>query len=166
MTTLDFLNALEATRLASDVRGDNGWVWLFPIVETFHVISFTLVFGTIAMVDLRLLGLNSRNIPVSRLTSECLPWTWVAFVCAVTTGTMLFISKAHIYFYNLQFDLKFLFMFLAGVNMMVFHVTSFRRVAQWDSTLPPPFSARVAGFLSLAFWIAVIFFGRWIGFTT
>lgn len=166
MTTLDFLNALEATRLAADVRGDNGWEWLFPIVETFHVIFLALVFGSIVMVDLRLLGLTSRNSPVSRLSAECLPWTWTAFICAVITGTLLFISKAHVYFYNLQFELKFLCMFLAGINMLIFHFTAYRRVLEWDNTLPTPPAARVAGLLSIAFWVGVIFFGRWIGFTT
>jgi hypothetical protein len=57
-------------------------------------------------------------------------------------------------------------MFLAGVNMAAFHFGAYRRVHEWDEIHPPPRAARLAGTLSIALWIGVIFFGRWIGFTT
>jgi hypothetical protein len=166
MTMLGFLLAAEHTSLAAAMRGEVGGEWLFPIVETLHVISLAMVFGSIVMVDLRLVGATSRNSAMSRLSGEVLPYTWGAFICAVVTGTLLFISKAHVYFYNLQFQLKFLCMFLAGMNMAVFHFGTYRRVLEWDDRHPPPHAARLAGALSIALWIGVIFFGRWIGFTT
>lgn len=166
MTLASFLTALENTPVGAAVRGDLGWEWLFPNVETIHVLSLATVFGSIAMVDLRLIGLASRNSAVSKLSAEVLPYTWIAFIVAVITGTMLFMSKAHVYFYNLQFELKFLCMFLAGVNMAVFHLGAYRHVLDWDNNLPPPTGARIAGVLSLTLWVGVIFFGRWIGFTT
>jgi hypothetical protein len=166
MTMPGFLQAAEHTSLAAAMRGELGWEWLFPIVETLHVISLAMVFGSIVMVDLRLVGAASRNSALSRLSGEVLPYTWGAFICAVVTGTLLFVSKVHVYFYNLQFQLKFLCMFLAGVNMAVFHFGAYRHVLEWDERYPPPRAARLAGALSIALWIGVIFFGRWIGFTT
>jgi hypothetical protein len=166
MTMPGFLLAAEHSSFAAAMRGELGWEWLFPIVETLHVISLAMVFGSVVMVDLRLAGATSRNSAVSRLSSEVLPYTWGAFICAAVTGTLLFVSKAHVYFYNLQFQLKFLCMFLAGINMAVFHFGAYRRVLEWDEKLPPPRAARLAGALSIALWIGVIFFGRWIGFTT
>src|SRR5882757_3107844 len=127
----DFLAVLENTSIGASMRGEVGWPWLFPTVETLHVISLALVFGSIVSVDLRLVGLASRNSAVSKLSKEVLPYTWTAFICAVVTGTLMFISKAHIYFYNLQFQLKFLCMFLAGVNMAVFHFGAYRHVREW-----------------------------------
>ncbi|MEA3149753.1 MAG: hypothetical protein QOD56_692 [Gammaproteobacteria bacterium] len=166
MTMPDFLVAAEHTSLAAAMRGELGGEWLFPIVETLHVISLAMVFGSIVMVDLRLVGATSRNSTVSRLSAEVLPYTWGAFICAAITGTLLFVSKAHVYFHNLQFQLKFVCMFLAGVNMAVFHFGVYRRVLEWDERHFPPRAARLAGALSIALWIGVIFFGRWIGFTT
>ena len=166
MTMPGFLLAAEHTSLAAAMRGELGWEWLFPIVETLHVISLAMVFGSIVMVDLRLVGAASRDSAASRLSGEVLPYTWGAFICAAVTGTLLFVSKAHVYFYNLQFQLKFLCMFLAGVNMAVFHFGAYRHVLDWDQNDPPPLAARLAGALSIALWIGVIFFGRWIGFTT
>jgi putative copper export protein len=166
MTLSGLLLAMEHTALAAAMRGEHGGEWLFPIVETLHVICLAIVFGSIVMVDLRLVGVSSRNSAMSRLSSEVLPYTWAAFLCAVATGSLLFISKAHVYFFNLQFQLKFLCMFLAGLNMLVFHCGAFRHVHEWDERQPPPRAARRAGVLSIALWIGVIFFGRWIGFTT
>lgn len=162
----DFLTSLEQTTLAGMVRGDTGFEWLFPGVEIVHVMALGLVFGSILMVDLRLLGLNSRASAVSRLSAEVLPWTWSAFAVAVLSGLTLFISKAHTYFYNLPFRLKFLFMALAGLNMLCFQFGGYRTVARWDHQLPPPPAARIAGLLSVLLWMGVIFCGRWIGFTT
>jgi hypothetical protein len=166
MTMPGFLLAAERSSFGAAMRGELGGEWLFPIVETLHVISLAMVFGSIVMVDLRLMGATSRNSSASKLSGEVLPYTWVAFSCAVITGTMLFISRAHVYFHNLQFQLKFLCMFLAGVNMTVFHFGAYRHVHAWDGRSPPPLAARLAGGLSITLWIGVIFFGRWIGFTT
>lgn len=163
---LDILKWIEGTTIASAVRGDVGWELLFPNIETIHVLSLALVFGSILMVDLRLLGVTSRGTPIAKLSGEVLPYTWSAFGVAVITGTLMFVSRAHVYFYNLQFRLKFLCMFLAGINMLVFHFGSYRSVLKWDTALPTPRAARLAGALSIMLWVGVIFFGRWIGFTT
>lgn len=160
------LVSLQELPFSAAIRGDTpGTEWLFPIVETCHVLALTVVFGSIAMVDLRLLGVVSRATPVARLTGEVLPWTWYAWILAAITGSTLFVSKAVTYADNFDFRMKFLFMALAAVNMLVFHFGAYRRVAEWDVGVPPP-AARAAGGLSMLFWLAVIFFGRWIGFTT
>lgn len=167
MTRVDqILDAIEQWPIAAAVRGETGWEWLFPNIETLHVLSLAVVFGSVLMVDLRLVGLASRESAVSRLSAEALPLTWTAFVCAVITGTLMFMSKAHSYFHNLQFELKFLCIFLAGVNMMLFHFGIYRDILKWDSEVAPPLRARVAGGISMLLWAGVIFFGRWIGFTT
>ncbi len=97
-----------------------------------------VVFGSILMVDVRLLGLTDRNSTVTQVSREILPYTWTAFASAVLTGSLLFVSKAQQYVHNLQFPLKFLSMFVAGVNMLVFHRGVYRRVLDWDRALPPP----------------------------
>ncbi|MGH8206255.1 MAG: DUF6644 family protein [Steroidobacteraceae bacterium] len=159
------LQSVQGSHLGAAISGSSGWGWWFPNIETIHVLSIALLFGTILMVDLRLLGLTSSGSAVSKLSNEVLPYTWVGFAVAVVTGTLLFISKATIYFYNLQFQLKMLFMLLAGINMAVFHVGVYRNVRAWNEVLRPPLAARLAGALSIGFWITVIFMGRWMGFT-
>lgn len=170
MTLHLILQTLQNNPLAAAVRGESDPIWLttwfFPSIETLHVLSIAVVFGSIFMVDARLLGLAGRDSTVSQVSREILPYTWTAFGCAALTGSLLFLSKADQYFHNLQFELKFLFMFLAGVNMLIFHRGVYRHVLDWERAARPPVGARVAGGLSIALWIAVIFMGRWIGFTT
>jgi hypothetical protein len=166
MNTAQLLSAIESWPISAALRGEMpGTEWLFPIIETLHVMALTIVFGSIAMVDLRLLGIASRDSLVSRLSSEVLPWTWTAWCSAAVFGTLMFMAKATTYAGNLQFRLKFVCMALAAVNMLIFHFGAYRQVARWDSG-PTPLSAKAAGAASLSLWMGVVFFGRWVGFTT
>lgn len=140
--------------------------WLFPALEVAHVLAITLVVGSIAMLDLRLLGVSRRDQGIMELTAETLPWTWTAFGIAVITGALMFSSAATKYFFNIPFRIKMVLVLLAGVNMAIFHFTAYRRAHQWNHALPAPPAARVAGALSLIFWVGVVVFGRWVGFVS
>ena len=138
---------------------------LFPWFESVHVLAITLVLGSIAVVDLRLLGLASRSRPVTRLIREVLPVTWCAFAVAVITGVTLFTSNAVDYAKNFPFQMKMGLLLLAGLNMLVFHFVTYRSVGEWDEAAATPFAARFAGGFSIAVWLSIVAFGRWIGFT-
>jgi len=101
---------------------------------------------------------------VRELTGEVLPWTWASFCVAVITGALLFSSNATHYWGTVPFRAKMLLLALAGVNMLVFHGTTYRSLATWDGAAHTPRAAKVAGGLSLALWIGVVTMGRWIGF--
>ena len=131
-------------------------VW-WVVLDAAHVLSQALVIGTIALVDLRLLGIGFRNASVTELSARILPWTWTGFAGAAFTGCLLFVIRSHMYMVNRAFWLKIVLMVLAGLNMAVFHVLTWRKVGEWDHGQPTPMGAKVAGFLSLAFWIASIF---------
>jgi hypothetical protein len=151
---------LQSTAIATAIRENE---ILFPWVETIHVIAIVLVVGSISILDLRLLGWASRDRPVHQLMREILPLTWGAFAVAAIAGTLLFSSKAVLYAHNFFFQGKMVLMALAGVNMAIFHAFGGRDVARWDNAIP--LSARIAASLSLLLWIAIVAFGRWIGFT-
>ena len=76
----------------------------------------------------------------------------------------MFSSAATSYADNIPFRIKLILIALAGINMAIFHVTAYRTAHRWNHQLPTPVAARLAGTLSLTFWIGVVFFGRWIGF--
>jgi len=139
--------------------------WMFPTLETLHVIGLVTVLGMIAIVDLRLIGVASRQLAVTQLSRDTLPWVWGAFVLAAVTGVLLFISKASSYVANPYFLWKMVMLALAGLNMMYFNLMTSRTVEHWDLDPSVPAAAKLAGALSLIFWLAVVFFGRAIGFT-
>jgi hypothetical protein len=138
---------------------------LFPFIESVHVLAVCLVVGSIAVVDLRLLGFASVDRPVGRLMRSILPITVGAFGLAVAAGSLLFISHASKYLENRFFIAKITLIALAGVNMAVFHLIGARNLDQWENNALPPLFARVAGGLSLFLWVSVVACGRWIGFT-
>jgi hypothetical protein len=148
--------------LAQFIAGSS---WAFPTVETFHVVAIVIVLGSIAVMDLRLLGLASTTSRVTEISNDTLPWTWGAFVVAVISGLLLFISKAPDYMASPYFIWKMVLIALAGVNMGVFHVFTWRGVGAWDSNAAVPGAGKLAGALSLALWITVVFLARAIGFT-
>ncbi|HUN76090.1 MAG TPA: DUF6644 family protein [Steroidobacteraceae bacterium] len=158
-----FFTSLEATSVATAIREST---WLFPTIETLHVLSIVLVVGTIMIVDLRLINVASRRRPVSDLMNEVLPWTWVAFASAVTTGSLLFSSSAMKYSHSAVFEFKMVMLLLAGINMAIFHLGAYRKVHLWDREAMTPTGARIAGGVSLAIWVSVVALGRWIGFVT
>ena len=138
---------------------------LFPWIESVHVLALTLVLGSIAIVDLRLIGLASRERSVLQTTASALPLTWSAFVVAAVTGGLLFASNATVYGHNRFFQAKLVLIALAGINMAVYHLFVSRGCAAWHTAASTPRRARVVGALSLCLWIAVAACGRWIGFT-
>jgi hypothetical protein len=158
----DLMDWLEATSLAVFIHRT---AWAFTTVELVHVFAISLVVGTIAMVDLRLLGLASTKRPFTELAGQVLPFTWVAFVLAVMAGSLLFISQATAYFASTTFRIKMLVIVLAGINMLVFELITVRRVQDWDRNPVPALPARLAGGISLTCWILVVIFGRLTGFT-
>jgi hypothetical protein len=121
--------------------------------------------GTIAAVDLRLLGMAFRNRPVTEIAQAVLPLTWIAFALAAVTGPMLFASHAVKYLGNWPFRVKLCLLAMAGANMLIFHLTTYRGVSAWDRAPSPPTSARIAAAMSMLTWMAVIVSGRLIGFT-
>ena len=157
------LKALEASGLATKIRDS---VFLFPMIESTHVIGLALVFGTIAVIDLRLLGMASTHRSFQRMASDILKWTWAAFALTALTGSLMFITNASVYYHNFYFRTKMVLLALTGINMLFFELTAARTIHNWDTAPSAPRAGKVVAALSLTMWIAIICVGRLIGFTT
>src|SRR4051794_33872257 len=134
------------------------------LLEGTHVLTLMLFAGTIFVVDLRLLGLIFKKTPVSVVSDRILPLTIFAMALMVTTGVALFYAKPLLYFHNVWFRLKLVFLAAAFVNIIIFHFRVQRNMAAWDAAPRPPASARVSAAVSLLCWILVITFGRFIAY--
>lgn len=156
------LRYLQDTEIAGFIRES---AWGFPAIESVHVIALALVVGSIAIVDLRLVGLASTGRIYGDLAAEVLPWTWGAFTVAALSGTLMFISQPIAYLRNVAFCMKILLLLMAGTNMLVFQLILGRRIIRQGRTTDVPLAGKIAGTLSLVLWVAIVFFGRRIGFT-
>ncbi|HIN49958.1 MAG: hypothetical protein MK486_10710 [Gemmatimonadetes bacterium] len=134
-------------------------IFAFPVLLTVHVVSLVMFAGLVMMMDLRLLGAAYRGTPFSEVQARLFPWQMVGMVVTSIAGLLLFYSQPMRYFGKLLYWIKMGLIVLAGVNAMLFHFTTYRSIAKWDTT-SPPLGAKVAGVLSLAMWACIVAFGR------
>jgi hypothetical protein len=162
MSTPAIVQAIYDSGIAMWMRGS---LKAMPLIEATHVLAIATVFGTIFIVDLRLLGLAGTNRPYSVVAREMLGKTWTAFIVAVITGALLVAPNAITYYGNTAFRLKMLALLVAGLNMVIFQLLTARSMPSWDTSPRTPGAARTAALISLIVWTTIIFLGRWIGFT-
>jgi hypothetical protein len=156
---LAFCKCLEQSPVGTSVRES---LWLFPAIETLHLLGMAALVGTIVVFDLRLLGLTMRRERVSQLAALLLPWIWSAFAVQVVTGALLFMSEATKLYANPAFRVKMLLICLAGIHALIFRWT--QDMVTWDDGRVMPVGAKIAGFVSILLWLAVVAAGRFIGF--
>jgi hypothetical protein len=136
----------------------------FSIIESVHVLAITLLVGTIAILDLRMLGLILRRIAVTRIARAVLPLTWSGFVIMLVSGLLLFWAEAAKNYTNPAFRVKLVLLILVGLNPLIFHTTVYRRVDNWETLERSPWRARAAAIASLTLWCGVIIAGRAIAY--
>ena len=157
MDLLPFFQWLEGTAGSVAIREST---LLYPFIETTHVLMLCLFLGMIALLDLRLLGVGLRGVPVSEVAGRLLPWALAGFVVMAISGLLLFYSGPVRASANIFFRIKMVMIALTGINAVLFHFTIYRRVADWDCDPTPPMRARLAGFCSLLLWSGVVICGR------
>lgn len=139
-------------------------LYMYSIIETTHVLGLMLFVGTIAMVDLRLLGVAFREVPVSEMTGRILPWTVAGFVLMVATGLLLFYAIPVRTYHSVWFRLKLILLLVSAVNIFVFHHRVRHGRIRWNEDGRAPAAARAAAAISLAAWGGVIVTGRFIAY--
>jgi hypothetical protein len=154
--------AIEASAVGVWVRESSN---VLAVVNVFHIIAVAMVFGTIFVVDLRLLDFPNTRRAFTHVAHDGLKWTWLGFALAVISGLLMFSANAATYQINTQFWLKMGAIALAGLNMFIFEILTVKTAAAWDQGAPTPRAAKIAGVLSLLLWTSVIVLGRWIGYS-
>ena len=138
-------------------------LWVYPMLHFAHILSNTLMFGTIVFLDLRLIGVGLTRRRVSDVAEQLLPWTWVGWGLMFVSGAFIFTSDPVRYYNSFFFRIKMLLMVLAGLNALVFHFTVYRSVATWGDGKAPG-RARLSGAVSLISWVAILIAGRAVGY--
>jgi len=138
--------------------------FMYPLIESAHVLTLCVFVGMAAAFDLRLLGVTLRAVPVTDMKRRLGPWMVAGFIVMVTTGVLLFYAIPVRSYQNVFFRAKVVMLIAAGVNAFVFHSNVDRRVAEWDRDIVPPRAARHAGARSLVLWALIIVCGRMIAY--
>jgi hypothetical protein len=137
---------------------------MYPFIESMHVLTLLLFGGLTMMLDLRLLGVTLRAVPVSEVLDRVLPWIKVGLVIMIATGALLFYAIPVRNYQNIFFRIKVVMLLLAGLNVWIFHNRVERRIADWDLDPIAPRGARLAAVVSLLLWSGIIVAGRMIAY--
>ena len=156
MDLLPFFEWCETTSLGLLVRES---VWLFPVIESVHLLGLCMLGGALLVVDLRLLGTGLTGTPVATLARHARPWLRTAVVVMILTGVMLFLSESVKCYYSQAFWVKITTLPLA----LIFTFAIRQRVIGVEGVARS--TERLTGAASLLLWFVVAAAGRWIGFS-
>lgn len=154
MDLYPFFEWLETTPPAMAVRDS---LWLFPVIECFHLLALSLLGGSLLVVDLRLLGLGLRGQSTADLARQAHPWMVGALAAMVATGVPLFLSETVKCYYSPPFWWKMGFLLAASL----FAFTVRRKVTASEERR---LRGALTAIVSLGLWFGVGFSGRWIAF--
>lgn len=155
----EFWLSLEYLPLAEQI----GATWLFPLINSIHVLSVCSMLGALLMLDLRMAGVAARRYSIQQMTQDFLPWIWILFIVATVTGIGLFITRASAHVLNVAFQWKLLLMLAAAINMLVFHWRSRGTSDVLTQLSAVPYWVRLSGISSLVLWLGATLAGRWMG---
>jgi uncharacterized membrane protein YhdT len=158
MSLLPFFQWCYQSSLGEGIRES---IWLFPVIEAFHLVGLGVVIGAVLMVDLRLLGAGLVKQPVAQLSAAVEPWLLGSLALMIASGTLLFLSEATKAYYSFPFWVKMTSLLLA----LLFTFTIRRRITRSGLTTDRPQLGRAIALISLSLWFGVAWGGRWIGFS-
>ena len=157
MSLLPFFTWCEATWLGEALRGSK---WLFPVIESFHLLALAVIGGAVLLVNLRLCGLGVKT-PATQLWRDTMPWFTGSLAVLIVSGMLLFTSEAIKLYYSDAFWVKMGSLSLA----LLFTFTVLRRVALAGESKVNPLWSKAVAIVSLLLWTGVGASGRWIGFS-
>jgi O-antigen/teichoic acid export membrane protein len=129
--------------------------WVFPVLQSVHIIGLTFLVGSISLVDFRLLGVALRKYSTEELASRLAPWTSGALLTVLITGPLLFGSDLPRYLKNPAFVLKMVLLAVA----LAAHSTIHRNMVRGYTNMKPS-TKKLVAILSLILWSSVILAGR------
>ena len=158
MSLLQICQWLQETAFSTSIRES---ILAFPVIEGLHLLGISVSAGLIAISDLRMMGMILKKESASDVFHQLIPWISGGFVMMIITGSLLFVSEPVKCYNSVWFRLKVLFLFLAGLNVLIFHSSKiYRSMHEWEWSPDPPRAAKIAGWISLISWGIVIIAGR------
>jgi hypothetical protein len=135
--------------------------WMFPMMETFHFLGLTVLFGALLLVDLRVIGLI-RFINMDEAMKYYIPLAIGAFAVNLLSGIAFLAADPYAYFPNLGFQWKMGMIAIAGINALWFWIGEHKELKQLADGQDAPFRAKIIALASIVIWITVIVLGRMI----
>jgi hypothetical protein len=156
-----FSDWLAATPLSMQIKTVD---WVIPTVQTIHILSISIVMSAAAMVDLRVLGVLWRGQPLAAVAYRFVPWVWWTLIVLFLSGSTLIIGEPGRSLRNPAFILKMSMLAAVLVLTLIFQRGLRHNDRFWENSPGRRIGARLIAAVSLAFWIGIVFAGRWIAY--
>ena len=158
----ELLAWLEGSTLGHAMRGAG--VWTYGLVNLIHILGVSTLFGSLLLLDLRLLGLW-RRVPLASIATAAVPVSRAGFAVAAASGVCLIVTNATEYTGNPFLLLKFPAIAIGLLNVMVLEtLPEWRARSARDSASPESRRLAIMGGVSLLCWSVAIASGRLIGY--
>jgi hypothetical protein len=158
VSVISFFTSCENSSLGEAIRASR---WLFPAIESFHLLGLAVIGGAVLVVNMRLLGFGIARQPVAQLWRDTRPWLLGSLTIMIVSGVLLFTSEATKLYYHEAFWVKMISLLLATL----FTFTVLRKVALAGQGRVRPFWSKATALISTLLWAMVGVGGRWIGFS-
>ena len=139
-------------------------LYMYPWIESAHVLSICFFIGILLFVDLRLMGVAFTKLSISEMNRKVLPWSLFGFGLMTLTGFLLFYAIPVRSYQNIFFRFKVILILLAGLNAFLFHRQMKLEGMNWDEGKSIPKSVHLKAVASLVLWSGVIISGRMIAY--
>jgi hypothetical protein len=160
-TILQFAQWLDAFDSSTGLHES---LYLYPWIESTHVLALMVSLGMLVVIDLRMLGLFLTDVPASKIAAKLNVPMMIGFAVMIVTGLILFYAIPVRTAQSIWFRIKFLLLIAAAINAWLFHKKMRESVSTWDRDAKPPPRIRVGAGLSITLWIGVVITGRGIAY--
>ncbi|MEO1955148.1 MAG: DUF6644 family protein [Gammaproteobacteria bacterium] len=158
---LNFVEWLATTKWSIALHES---LYLYPWIESSHVLFICFFFGTLIFVDLRLTGKVFGDLSIAEMNKKILPLTIIGFCLMSLTGLLLFYAIPIRNYQNIFFRIKIFLILVAGLNALFFHKRMSKEAKNWDKDSLIPTTMKVSAVASLFVWSLVIISGRLIAY--
>jgi uncharacterized protein DUF6644 len=140
-------------------------LWLIPLLQSVHILAIAMVLSSVAMIDLRILGVG-RSQTMVQTARRFVPWLWTGLVLLAATGLALIVGEPKRSLPNFAFQLKMILVALAIASTFLFQLSLRRNTTFWDDKRPGRTITIILAVTSFALWCAIAVAGRWIAYMT
>ena len=152
---LEIIYLLEDSYIGEYVRSS---LWLFPVIQSFHLIGLGILGGAVVVGDLRLIGILMRTESTRYVIRVTRPWFNFGLFILIITGIPLFLSEAVKCYYSRAFWIKISCLLLGA--LFVYFIRNPIVLSKDEN-----FMIKILGFISFSLWVVTAASGRWIGFS-
>lgn len=138
--------------------------WAIPVIQTIHIIAIASAFGSILMINLRILGVNGSGRTMSQTVRRYMPWVWWALVALILSGIGMIIGEPVRELVNPIFWIKMALVIIVILTSLWFQSSVNRNMAKWEITHGGRVAVRLGAIATILLWCAVMFGGRWIAY--